>query len=298
MIKYLKQYADKSFEELVNSLIWFDNPLKLKAIFAKLQALISTDTQNALNTKLDKSTTPSSVYATDASGNQEMISRNSFQTALGFTPENLANKENTTLDTSTTKYPTNNLVKTNLDLKQNILVSGTSIKTLEGQSILGSGNIDLNKADVGLSNVDNTSDLNKPISTATQSALNTKLDKVSTVDVEKVYIKNADGSQGVKPISDFNIQNYKTINTNTTLDNTFHGAIVRVKGTINITIPSGLRADFNCIFRTYTGFTATFVAGGGVTINAESNGTILAPRKMCSFFPDATNNYVLSGDLT
>jgi hypothetical protein len=25
MIKYLKQYADKTFEELVNSLIWFDN---------------------------------------------------------------------------------------------------------------------------------------------------------------------------------------------------------------------------------------------------------------------------------
>ena len=30
------------------------------------------------------------------------------------------------------------------------------------------------KADVGLGNVDNTSDLNKPISTATQLALNTK----------------------------------------------------------------------------------------------------------------------------
>lgn len=38
-------------------------------------------------------------------------------TALGFTPENVANKENTTLDTSTTKYPTNNLVKTYADAK-------------------------------------------------------------------------------------------------------------------------------------------------------------------------------------
>jgi hypothetical protein len=36
MIKYLKQYADKTFEELVNGLIWFDLPLRLKAIFAKL----------------------------------------------------------------------------------------------------------------------------------------------------------------------------------------------------------------------------------------------------------------------
>lgn len=36
------------------------------------------------------------------------------------------------------------------------------------------GTVVLTKADVGLSNVDNTSDLNKPISTATQAALNTK----------------------------------------------------------------------------------------------------------------------------
>ncbi len=58
--------------------------------------------------------------------------------------------------------------------KQVALVSGTNIKTLEGQSLLGSGNIDLTKSDVDLGNVDNTSDLNKPISTATQTALNDK----------------------------------------------------------------------------------------------------------------------------
>jgi hypothetical protein len=40
--------------------------------------------------------------------------------------------------------------------------------------LLGLGNIDLTKSDVGLSNVDNTSDLNKPISTATQTALDGK----------------------------------------------------------------------------------------------------------------------------
>jgi hypothetical protein len=57
---------------------------------------------------------------------------------------------------------------------QPTLVSGTNIKTIEGQSLLGSGNIDLSKSDVGLGNVDNTSDANKPISTATQTALNAK----------------------------------------------------------------------------------------------------------------------------
>lgn len=37
------------------------------------------------------------------------------QDALGYTPENVTNKENTTLDFSTTKYPTNNLIKTTLN---------------------------------------------------------------------------------------------------------------------------------------------------------------------------------------
>jgi hypothetical protein len=67
----------------------------------------------------------------------------------------------------------------NINNKQNTLVSGTNIKTIEGQSLLGSGNIDITKSDVGLSNVDNTSDLNKPISTATQTALDTKVDKIA-----------------------------------------------------------------------------------------------------------------------
>jgi len=130
-------------------------------------------------------------------------------TALGYTPENQANKENTTLDSSSTKYPTNNLVKTNLDLKVDKVtgkslildteitrlaaITGTNtgdettlsiqtkrpLKTIEGQSLEGVGNIDLTKSDVGLSNVDNTSDLNKPISTATQTALNLKQDTLT-----------------------------------------------------------------------------------------------------------------------
>ncbi len=39
----------------------------------------------------------------------------------------------------------------------------------------------LTKSDVGLGNVDNTSDADKPVSTATQTALNAKADKSATV---------------------------------------------------------------------------------------------------------------------
>ncbi len=47
----------------------------------------------------------------------------------------------------------------------------------------------LTKSDVGLGNVDNTSDLNKPISTATQTALNTK---TSVADVEEMIEETFD----------------------------------------------------------------------------------------------------------
>lgn len=43
--------------------------------------------------------------------------------------------------------------------------------TIAGVAFDGSANIDLTKANIGLANVDNTSDLDKPISTATQGAL-------------------------------------------------------------------------------------------------------------------------------
>ena len=52
-----------------------------------------------------------------------------------------------------------------------------------------------NKSLVGLGNVDNTSDANKPISTATQSALNTKLDSLSYAASDVLTkIKTVDGN--------------------------------------------------------------------------------------------------------
>ena len=52
------------------------------------------------------------------------------------------------------------------------------------QSVVGkTGDVTLNKADVGLGNVDNTSDLDKPISTATQTALDAKADAAVVGDI-------------------------------------------------------------------------------------------------------------------
>lgn len=48
-------------------------------------------------------------------GNGSTLTATTVTAEIGYTPENQANKENVTLDTSSTKYPTNNLVKTSLD---------------------------------------------------------------------------------------------------------------------------------------------------------------------------------------
>lgn len=49
----------------------------------------------------------------------------------------------------------------------------------DGETDYRTGNINITKGNIGLSNVDNTSDVNKPVSTATQTALDGKVDKVN-----------------------------------------------------------------------------------------------------------------------
>ena len=91
-------------------------------------------------------------------------------------------------------------IQTQIDSKQATLVSATNIKTINSTTLLGSGNIaveptitattsadyyrgdktfaTLNKTAVALGNVDNTSDANKPVSTAQQTALDLKTNKL------------------------------------------------------------------------------------------------------------------------
>lgn len=74
----------------------------------------------------------------------DYLNLDSKQDALGYTAEDSANKENTTIDTSTTKYPTVGLLKTGLDAKQNTLIfsgDGQNIKTINGNSLSGSGDL-------------------------------------------------------------------------------------------------------------------------------------------------------------
>ena len=58
-------------------------------------------------------------------------------------------------NTSDANKPISTATQTALDGKQATLVSGTNIKTVAGQSVVGSGNVAISKSDVGLGNVPN-----------------------------------------------------------------------------------------------------------------------------------------------
>jgi hypothetical protein len=73
--------------------------------------------------------TAAGTFALDTNIYLTSITSLDVTTALGFTPENVANKENTLLDNSITKYPTNNLVKTTVDLKQDLISIFTNLTT-------------------------------------------------------------------------------------------------------------------------------------------------------------------------
>lgn len=73
-------------------------------------------------------------------------------------------------NTSDINKPISTLVQNALNLKEGVITAGTTAQYYRGDKTFQT----LDKTAVGLSNVDNTSDVNKPISTATQTALNGK----------------------------------------------------------------------------------------------------------------------------
>src|SRR5690606_19896559 len=91
------------------------------------------------------------------------------------------------------------------------------------------------------------------------------------------------------------VQVYKTISGNVTLDDTYHNAICWITANAINTVPSTLRADFNCVFDVVGSFTGTFTEGVGVTFSAP-NGKILKDNAMCTLSKRGSE-YRLNGSM-
>jgi len=97
--------------------------------------------------------------------------------------------DNTDSTDGTTKYvlpknlPISDATQTALDTKEATISSGTTSQYYRGDKSWQT----LDKSAVGLGNVDNTSDANKPISTATQTALDAKEPTISSGTTGQYY---------------------------------------------------------------------------------------------------------------
>lgn len=128
---------------------------------------------------------------------------------LDKTSVGLSNVDNTSDDNK----PVSTAAQTALDGKEDLITAGTTSQYWRGDKTWQT----LDQSSVGLSNVDNTSDVNKPISTATQTALNGKENSITsgttgqywrgdktwqTLDKTAVGLSNVDNtSDADKPVS-------------------------------------------------------------------------------------------------
>ena len=102
----------------------------------------------------------------------------SFQT-LDKNAVGLSNVDNTT----DLNKPVSNDTQTAINGKENTVTSGTTSQYYRGDKSFQT----LNKNAVGLSNVDNTTDLNKPVSNDTQTAINGKENTVTSGTTSQYY---------------------------------------------------------------------------------------------------------------
>lgn len=132
-------------------------------------------TTSQLDAKADKTSIVDMLTKTEASSTYQPIGDYATNSALS---SGLAGKVNV----EEGKSLSTNDFTTELKSKLEGIEAGAQVNKVT--SVAGrTGEVSLTKTDVGLDQVDNTSDLNKPISTATQSALNLKADSTAIADM-------------------------------------------------------------------------------------------------------------------
>lgn len=131
-------------------------------------------------------------------------------------------------------------------------------------------NIELNKNDVGLGNVDNTADINKPVSIYQQQALDTKLDKFAGVaHKNKTLVVGADGYVTYQEIGRFKTYNDgKLISDDTESYNFTPLFVVSGSNTKNLTIDGS--SDLKQVFKN-----VTYNADNGVLSFERLNGSVM-----------------------
>jgi hypothetical protein len=262
-----------------------------------------TDLQTALDLKVDENAAITGATKTKITYDAKGLVTAGADLAAGDLPTGIdAAKISTGLISNAEFDYLNGLtdnIQTQFTGKQDTLVSATNIKTINSTSVLGSGNIaveptitattsadyyrgdktfaTLDKTAVALGNVDNTSDANKPVSTATQTALDAK--------TNKLIVTNRQTASYTLVIGDAD----KLVEINNASAN-------------NLTVPLNSSVAFSTgtqiLLAQYGAGQTTIVATSGVTI--RSNGAKLklnAQYSGATLIKIAENEWYLFGDI-
>lgn len=135
---------------------------------AEIEQLVITSSDNSVFITGDAVTGTIDFTVNPAVGAVTSVNTQTGDVVLTKSDLGLSNVDNT----SDINKPISTATQTALNGKEPLITSGTTSQYFRGDKTFQT----LDKSAVGLSNVDNTSDANKPISIATQTALNAKQD--------------------------------------------------------------------------------------------------------------------------
>ena len=262
-----------------------------------------TDLQTALDLKVDENAAITGATKTKITYDAKGLVTAGADLSAGDMPSGIDATKISTGSISNAEFDYLNGLTDNIQTqftgKQDTLVSATNIKTINSTTLLGSGNIaveptitattsadyyrgdktfaTLNKTAVGLGNVDNTSDANKPVSTATQTALDAKTAKLITTNRQTASYTLVIGDAD------------KLVEINNASAN-------------NLTVPLNSSVAFSTgtqiLLAQYGAGQTTIVATSGVTI--RSNGAKLklnAQYSGATLIKIDTNEWYLFGDI-
>lgn len=174
-------------QRVYDEIISFKN--KLDELFLEIQECENDLSQHKEDFEEYKNETDSSLNTI----NEQIEDINaSLETLLGESASEFIDKYNEILNFLTGYEDTDTLQSILSDLKNEISQNITEIESNLTSHINNKNNPhNVTKQQIGLSNVDNTSDLNKPVSTATQNALNTvKQEITNNLDAHKQNTQN------------------------------------------------------------------------------------------------------------
>lgn len=197
---------------------------------------------------------------------------------------------------TTGDYATNTALTNGLAGKENTITAGTTAQYFRGDKTFQT----LDKSAVGLSNVDNTSDLNKPISSATQTALNAKQNTITTGTISQYF--RGDLSLATLDKTAVGLNNVANVDTTTTAnitDSSNKRFITDAQQTV-VSNTSGTNTGDNAVnttANTYAdGKVADSIADGVTTIAPSQNAVFDALASKQATLVSGTNIKTINGD--